>query len=84
VTPAAEREPKVVETVHQGLAFNRHRDVLELGEVRQPLSAWFLRLAEHDLLVRSVQCLPYLDSTLEGTFAAVAELPRVTLLKIFE
>ena len=52
VAPAAVGEPEVVETVLKRLSGDRHRDVLELGEVRQTLPPRLLHLAEHDLLVR--------------------------------
>jgi hypothetical protein len=48
------------------------------------LPTWFLHLAEHHVLVRSVQRLPGLHPTLEGALLAVAVLTRMALLQVFK
>jgi hypothetical protein len=84
VAPTAVRKPEVVETVRKRLAGDRHCDGLERGEIRQPLATRLLHLAEHDLLIRSMQRLPCLDPALEGPLLPVAELAPVTILQILE
>jgi hypothetical protein len=74
----------MVETVRQRLSGDAHRDLLDLGEVRQALPARLLHLAEHDLLGRSVQRFPRLHPALEGAFLPVAELPPVAILQVLE
>ncbi len=70
--------------MRQGHTDERHRDALELGEIRQPLPARLLHLAEHDLLVRSMQGLPRLDAALKGALPPIAEPARMTVLHILE
>jgi len=84
VAPAAEGQAEVVQAVHQRLAVDGDRHVLQLGEIRQPQAPQLLALTEHHFLVRPVQRLPRLHPPLEGALAGIRIGPQVEFLQVLE
>lgn len=63
--PSGESQPEMVEPVHQRHAGDRHIEASRIGEVRQPLAAGQVLLAEDHLTLGPVQRLPAADTPLK-------------------
>ena len=75
---AGEGEAKVIEPVRQRLARDGDAKGVGVGEVRQAHGAWFMLLAEDDLLLRPMQRPPRPDAALEGAADVGVDLGMAT------
>jgi len=82
VFPLRVGEREVVESMREGKALHRHAQLAGVGEIRQPLRARRMLLAEDDVAVRSGERAPAPHMALQGPQLAIGKASGMPTLQL--